>query len=158
MKVENTKIALLTWKKACEPCFITNPEYFKVLFNIFRMWQLQASVLHWWGKDFFFELSAQNPNWFEAHVHNRNKRYEPIRRGVRALHFCPWDGQALPFFPMSGKPTKNNNNNSGPEQFLDSYSYSFEHALAQYRSLILKIGPVPRRCIANPTFQTWSLA
>ena len=57
------------------------------------------------------------------------------------------------FFPMSVKPT-NNNNNLSPEQFLDSYitvRYGFEHALSQYRSLIVKIGPLPRRCFVTST-------
>ena len=61
-------------RKHISLCFITNQGYFSVLFDIFRMWKLQAPVLHWWGKYFVFEVflslgcSLSAKMWTKPHL------------------------------------------------------------------------------------------
>ena len=80
------------------------------------------------------------------------EEYEPqifARVNYAAYHVFLRLVQRLLFFFLCPQSRKKN---FGPEQFLDSYitmRYNFEHELAQYRSVLLKIGPVPRGCIVN---------
>ena len=161
-------------RKHVSLCFITNQGYFSVLFDIFRMWKLQAPVLHWWGKYFVFKVvlslgcslsakmwtkphlildpSTQQQHPVRTHQERRtNSSFLPVLT-MRIMFFRDW--YRPPIFPVFPKREKRLVQSS----FLILTARCVIIFSMGLRSTV-KIGPVPLACcIVNAIFQTWSLA